>query len=206
MRRFFIITFFLTVVASTFIYLHHRDNVIPIANLLQQKINGAHMKTYHDSTFGYIMRYPDFFVQLPDSLDTEPGCCTFRFWNVEQINLSGYVLGNPEQLTVQQMKDSLVHENHDVKIRTLADTLIISSPLYAEDGVVDGYRSYAKYVRHRKLWFVQSLSYPVECEDAVRRIKHQIDSWTVWENVIPQKCFIPKRRRQTFMYSHKSYS
>ena len=156
MRRFFIITFFLTVVASTFIYLHHRDNVIPIANLLQQKINGAHMKTYHDSTFGYIMRYPDFFVQLPDSLDPEPGCCTFRFWNVEQINLSGYVLGNPEQLTVQQMKDSLVHENHDVKIRTLADTLIISSPLYAEDGVVDGYRNYAKYVRHRKLWFVQS--------------------------------------------------
>ena len=43
-----------------------------------------------------------------------------------------------------------------------------------------GRRFYAKFVQHRKLWFVQTLAYPEECERAVKRLKEEIDQWKVW--------------------------
>ena len=54
------------------------------------------------------------------------------------------------------------------------------SILYSETGQITGRRYYAKFVQHRKLWFVQTLAYPEECERAVKRLKEEIDKWKVW--------------------------
>ena len=57
---------------------------------------------------------------------------------------------------------------------------ILSGHLYSETGQITGRRYYAKFVQHRKLWFVQTLAYPEECERAVKRLKEEIDKWKVW--------------------------
>ena len=200
MRRFSIITLSLVVVAAVFVLLHHKEDETPLPNLLEKKINGARMKPHRDSLFGYVINYPDFFEQLPDSLIDEAGCCVFRFWNVVQINLSGYGLRNPDELTSEQMIDSLANTIHAAEIRSNADTIIMSGPLYVDEGVIPGHRYHTKYVRHRRLWFVQSLTYPEECENAVSRLKHQIDNWPVWEDSIPEYPELPQRRPQTTTY------
>ena len=38
------------------------------------------------------------------------------------------------------------------------------------------------YVQRQKLWFVQYLTYPENCSQAVARLIRLIDGWQVWEN------------------------
>ena len=57
---------------------------------------------------------------------------------------------------------------------------ILSGTLYTDSGIVSGRRFYAKFVKHRKLWFVQTLTYPEDCESALKRLKDEIYKWQVW--------------------------
>ena len=122
------------------------------------------LKTYHDSVYDYEVYYPSFFEQLPPSLVDEPGCSLFRYWdNWVQVELVTQVL--PE--------DAVQH----------ADTFVAGGPLLIDGSEIPGYRYHAKYVKHRRLWFVQTLTYPERCEKAVRRLIRQVDNWTVWQEL-----------------------
>ena len=57
---------------------------------------------------------------------------------------------------------------------------ILSGHLYTETGQMTGRRFYAKFVQHRKLWFIQTLTYPEDCESALKRLKDEIYKWQVW--------------------------
>jgi hypothetical protein len=48
--------------------------------------------------------------------------------------------------------------------------------------MITGRRFHAKFVKHRKFWFVQSLTYPEDCEQALQRLLQEIDAWQVWKD------------------------
>ena len=60
------------------------------------------------------------------------------------------------------------------------DFFILSGSLHSDTGQITGRRFYAKFVCHRKLWFVQTLTYPEECERAMSRLLKEIAAWQVW--------------------------
>ena len=60
------------------------------------------------------------------------------------------------------------------------DFFILTGALHTDSGEISGRRYYAKFVQHRKLWFVQTLAYPEDCEEAVKRLKKEIETWKVW--------------------------
>lgn len=123
------------------------------------------MKTYQDPYYEYVVQYPSFFERVPDSLLDERGASQFRYWdNWVQV-----------ELTVQVLPDTAVPQRRD--------TFVTSGPLYIGDSPMTGYSFHAKYVRHRKLWFVLTLTYPDQCATAVERLIRQIDAWTVWSEL-----------------------
>ena len=131
--------------------------------MLEEAINCMRMKTYHDSVYDYEVDYPEFFEQVPDSLIDEPGCSQFRYWdNWVQV-----------ELTAQVLPLSAVPNRQE--------TFVSAGPLQMNGSEIPGYCFHAKYVRHRRLWFVLTLTYPEHCAKAVRRLVQKVDRWQVWE-------------------------
>lgn len=62
------------------------------------------------------------------------------------------------------------------------DFFILSGALHSDTGMITGRRFRAKFVKHRKFWFVQSLTYPEDCEQALQRLLREIDNWKVWKD------------------------
>jgi len=200
MKRYFILFFLFFVVATTFILHHRAEGETPLLKRFDEKMKTTRMLTYHDSTFGYAIRYPSFFEQLPDSLIGQDGCCQFRFWNEVQIVLSAFVEKNPGQLTIEEGMDSLATVLHATGKRHDKVSFTLSGPLFVNGSEMEGYRFYAKYVQHRKIWFVQSLTYPDKCASSVTRLIRQIDDWQVWENCVVHESFILHKRPQATGY------
>lgn len=98
-----------------------------------------------------------------------------------KIAQTAFIVTNLEGFTVQQGMEYFAMEQHATERRCGSDYFLLSGPLYINHRPVEGYRFYAKYVQRQKLWFVQSLSYPVSCTRAVSRLIDQIDDWQVWE-------------------------
>ena len=166
----------------------------------------AVISIYRDEVYGYTIRYPSFFEQIPDSLIAEAGCNIFRFWNWVQIEQAVYVLPNPNSMTVKQGMDSLANALHATDARYDADSFILSGPLYIDDSEISGHRYFSKYVQHRKLWFVQSLTYPEEYSLAVERLIKQIEDWRIWEEDKPRIPEIHFRRPQTSTHRSTRYA
>lgn len=131
--------------------------------------------------YGYVIHYPSFFEQVSNPQVKEKGYCQFRFWNVEQIVQTAFVLPNLDSLTVVQGMSRFARELHATYQREEGDCFILSGPLHLENREVVGHRFYAKYVQCQKLWFVQILTYPENCAQAVTRLIREIDRWKVWE-------------------------
>ena len=140
-----------------YVSVHEKENDQSLPQKLERAIRLTRMKEYHDDDYDYVVRYPSFFEQTADSL-MEKGSSRFCFWqDSTEIVQTTFV--------EQQKGDGC---------------FILSGHLYTETGQMTGRRFYAKFVQHRKLWFVQTLAYPEECERAVKRLKEEIDQWKVW--------------------------
>ncbi|MBQ9203543.1 MAG: hypothetical protein IJ155_04810 [Prevotella sp.] len=206
MRKFTITIFSLVVMAAVAVIFQKEDDPKPLPDLLERMINEAPMNSYQDKIYGYTVRYPSFFEQLPDSLINEAGCCRFRFWNWVDIEQTVYVLPNPDSLTVRQGMDCLANALHATDARCDVNSFILSGPLYIDNSQISGHRFYAKYVQHRKIWFVQSLTYPEECSLAVEKLIRQIENWSVWEEDRPRVPEIHFRRPQTTAHRSTRYT
>ena len=149
---------------------------------LAEAIKYSRSKTYHDAYYDYEVKYPAFFEQVPDSLIDEEGASLFRCGNVE---LSAQVVPNSDSLSLEE---GMCHfaTLHHAEYQQLSDTqsFILSGKQYMNDSPIPNYHFYAKYVRHRKFWFVQTLTYPDSCAQAVVPLIRQIDDWRVWEKPI----------------------
>ena len=181
MRR-FLILFVLALVAGSLFITQKKDNhETPLPEKLEKVMRTTRMNTYRDPFYGYVIHYPSFFEQVSNPQVKEKGYCQFRFWNVEQIVQTAFVLPNLDSLTVAQGMSRFARELHATYQREEGDCFILSGPLHLENREVAGHRFYAKYVQCQKLWFVQILTYPENCAQAVTRLIREIDRWKVWE-------------------------
>lgn len=181
MRRFLILFVLALVAGSLFITQKKEKDETPLPEKLEKVMRTTRMNTYWDPFYGYVIHYPSFFEQVSNPQVKEKGYCQFRFWNVEQIVQTAFVLPNLDSLTVAQGMSRFARELHATYQREEGDCFILSGPLHLENREVAGHRFYAKYVQCQKLWFVQILTYPENCAQAVTRLIREIDRWKVWE-------------------------
>lgn len=181
MHRFLILFVLALVAGSLFITQKKEKDETPLPEKLEKVMRTTRMNTYRDPFYGYVIHYPSFFEQVSNPQVKEKGYCQFRFWNVEQIVQTAFVLPNLDSLTVAQGMSRFARELHATYQREEGDCFILSGPLHLENREVAGHRFYAKYVQCQKLWFVQILTYPENCAQAVTRLIREIDRWKVWE-------------------------
>lgn len=181
MRRFLVLFILALVAGSLFITQKKEEDDTPLPEKLEKAMRTTQMKAYRDSFYGYVVHYPSFFEQVSNPQVKEKGYCQFRFWNVEQIVQTAFVLPNLDSLTVAQGMARFARELHATYQREEGDCFILSGPLHLENREVAGHRFYAKCVQCQKLWFVQCLTYPENCAQAVTRLIREIDRWKVWE-------------------------
>ena len=180
MKRFLFFAFGAFVVLM--IYMSNCDgcNDRPLAEKLERAMLQTRLVTYHDDDYDYTIKYPMFFEPTDDSL-MEKGSCRFSFWQDSiEIVLAAFVQRNADSLSVDQAANKYAAELHATHQRTGKDFFILSGSLHSDTGQITGRRFYAKFVRHRKLWFVQTLTYPEECERAMSRLLKEIAAWQVW--------------------------
>ena len=152
----------------------------PLVEKLERAMLQTRLVAYHDDDYDYTIKYPMFFEPSDDSL-MEKGCCRFSFWqdNIEIVQ-SAFVLSNADSLSVDQAASKYAAELHATHQRKGNNFFILSGSLHSDTGQITGRRFYAKFVRHRKLWFVQNLTYPEDCERAMSRLLKEIAAWQVW--------------------------
>lgn len=154
----------------------------PLPKKLEHAIKQTHMMEYHDDDYDYVVRHPQFFEQTADSL-MDKGACRFTFWkdSVEVVQ-SAFVEPNADSLTTPQAVKKYTSDLHATCQRVGDDFFILSGALHSDTGMITGRRFHAKFVKHRKFWFVQSLTYPEDCEQALLRLLQEIDTWQVWKD------------------------
>jgi len=154
----------------------------PLPTKLEHAIKQSRLMEYHDDDYDYTIRYPQFFVQTSDSL-MDKGACRFSFWhNDVEIVQTAFMQPDADSLSIQQAANKYAAQLHATHQRLGADYFILSGALRSNTGRIAGRRFHAKFVRHRKFWFVQSLTYPEDCEQALQRLLHEIDTWRVWKD------------------------
>ena len=159
---------------------HENEDDTPLVQKLERAMRLTRMVEYRDDDYGYTVRYPQFFEQTPDSL-LDKGCCRFSFWqDSTEIVQTVFVENNRDNLMLEQAMMKYASELHATYQRRGEGFFILSGHIHANDGRITNRRYHAKFVQHRKLWLVQSLTYPEDCERAVKRLIKEIDNWEVW--------------------------
>ena len=183
MKRFLFISMAIFMGLTAYMSSFHRVVNLSWPQKFERAMALTPMGEYHDDDYDYTIRYPAFFQRSDDTL-MDKGTCRFSFWrdNIEVVQ-TAFVEHNPHQLTPQQAVKKYADDLHATHQRVGDDFFILSGSLHSDTGQITGRRFYAKFVQHRKFWFVQSLTYPEECEHALQRLFIEIDKWRVWKQV-----------------------
>ena len=180
MKRFLFLSMLLFIMLMVWVSVHEKKNDMSLTQKLERAMRLTRMQEYHDDDYDYIVRYPSFFEQSEDSL-TDKGSCRFSFWiDSTEIVQTAFVEPNPDSLSIEEGMQKYADELFASHQEKGNDYFILSGNLRTDSGTIAGRRFYAKFVQHRKLWFVQTLAYPEDCEVAVKRLLRQIEDWQVW--------------------------
>ena len=180
MKRFLFLSMTVFIAVMVWVSIREKEDDRPLPQKLEQAIRLTRMKEYHDDDYDYVVRYPAFFEQTPDSL-LDKGNSRFSFWQDSiEIVQTTFVEPNTNLLNVREAMEKYASKLHATQQRLGEYNFILSGTLYTDSGIVSGRRFYAKFVQHRKLWFVQTLTYPEDCESALKRLKDEIYKWQVW--------------------------
>jgi hypothetical protein len=180
MKRFLFLSMLVFIGIMIWVSEHEKEDDMTVPQKLERAMRLTRMYEYQDDDYDYIVRYPSFFEQTDDSLMDE-GCCRFSFWqDSTEIVQTAFVEHNSDSLTLEQSLAKYASELHATQQQKGDDFFILSGHILTGDGQITGRRFYAKFVQHRKLWFVQTLVYPEDCEQAVQRLIRDIHDWKVW--------------------------
>ena len=180
MKRFLFLVMFIFMAVMIYVSVHEKEDNMPLPQKLERAMRLTRMKEYHNEDYDYTVRYPSFFEQSDDSL-MEKGCCRFCFWqDSTEIVQTVFIERNPDSLTLEQAMAKYASELRATQQQKFEDFFILSGHIHDESGRLTSRRFYAKFVQHRKLWFVQTLAYPEDCEYAVERLIREIKNWKVW--------------------------
>ena len=180
MKRFLFLSMSVFIVVMIWVSVHDKEDDLPISKKLERAMRFTRLKEYHDDDYDYTIRYPSFFEQTSDTL-LEKGCCRFSFWQDSlEIVQTAFTEQNTENLTLEQAMTKYALDFHVTSQQKGNGFFILSGHILDDNGRITGRCFHVKFVKHRKLWFVQSLTYPEECEQAIQRIIKEIDNWKVW--------------------------
>jgi len=180
MKRFLFLSMLVFIAVMIWVSVHDKEDDMPLPQKLERAMRLTRMQEYHDDDYDYTVRYPSFFEQTDDSL-MDKGSCRFSFWqDSTEIVQTAFVEPNPDMLSIDEGMRKYAGELYATRQEKGKDYFILSGTLHTDSGMISGRRFYAKFVQHRKLWFVQTLAYPEDCEAAVQRLIHEINSWQVW--------------------------
>ena len=180
MKRFLFLSMLVFIAVMIGVSIHEKEDDMPFPQKLERAMRLTQMEEHQDDDYDYIVRHPSFFEQTEDSL-MEKGCCRFSFWqDSTEIVQTTFVEQNPDSLTIEQAMAKYASDLHATHRQKGDNFFILSGHLLNDTSQITGRCYYAKFVQHRKLWFVQTLAYPEDCEEAVKRLKKEIDAWKVW--------------------------
>ena len=180
MKRFLFFAMLVFMAVMIYVSVHEKEDALSLPQKVERAMRLARMNEYHDDDYDYKVRFPSFFEQTDDSL-MEKGTCRFSFWqDSTEIVQTVFVEQNPDSLSVEQAMRQYADKLYATHQQKGDDYFILSGPLHHDTCQISGRRFYAKFVKHRKLWFVQTLAYPEDCEQAVQRLIKEINDWKVW--------------------------
>ena len=176
----------LIVVAASIDWIRSCQRERSDSELLKRELTFANMYEYHDKDFGFVIRYPSFFDDEPDSSPQENRHARFAYhgkWAT--VVLEGYVIYNRGQSLLTAM-DSLAQALHATDHKRGDGYFILSGPQYENGSYIPDYSFYSKFVAHQKLWYVYTMVYPDRYKHVLTRLFHEIDMWQVWERPMPR--------------------
>lgn len=180
MKRFLFLSMLIFIVVMIWVSAYEKEDDMTVPQKLERAMRLTRMMAYQDDDYDYTVRYPPFFEQTEDSL-LDKGSCRFSFWqDSTEIVQTAFVEPNPDGLSIEQGMRKYAGELYATRQEKGKDYFILSGALHTDSGLISGRRFYAKFVQHRKLWFVQTLAYPEDCEQAVQRLIRDIHDWKVW--------------------------
>ena len=180
MKRFLFLSMLVFLAFMIWVSVHEKEDDKPLSQKLGRAMRLTRMMEYQDDDYDYTVRYPSFFEQTDDSL-MDKGCCRFSFWqDSTEIVQTAFVEQNADSETLEQAMNRYTSELHATQQQKGEDFFILSGHILTDEGRMTSRRFYAKFVQHRKLWFVQTLVYPEDCEQAVQRLIKEINDWKVW--------------------------
>lgn len=180
MRRFLFVSMLVFITVMAWVSVYEKEDDSPLSQKLERAMSLTRMRVYHDDDYDYTVRYPSFFEQTPDSL-LDKGCCRFSFWQDSiEIVQTVFVEQNPENLTIEQAMHKYTSALHATSQQKGRDCFILSGHILDDKGRLTARCFHAKFVKHRKLWFVHSLSYPEDSQPSLKRLMKEIDNWKVW--------------------------
>lgn len=133
-----------------------------LVEIMQTSINNCRWETAKDSSFGYEICYPDFFIDSSKSA----GHPCFRYQNRTNIVVESFV--------TDSIKEILMHSKVLSRSRR---SVILQGKFYENGAESDDYLFHAKAVKKGKLWVVYRLIYSSDFAESVDRIRQKIDCW-----------------------------
>ena len=158
----------------------HRHDDDTYLQELEHRLACADWVTYQDSSLGYEMRYPSCFVPAESE-----GEGSVRFAYVEQLPLRSIVYITLEAYTevchdtlnpYREMRQRAT-DIGGVCLRKSPTEYLMTARLISHDPHVSAYRMQAKYVLKQRLWFVETLIYPLDFSPAMHRLVEEVNAW-----------------------------
>ncbi len=178
MRKILVFAFLLTIFAFGIDALVKKDDFPDMERRLMERLNVAPLAEYKDRDFGFVARYPDIFVKNNDTTGRYFGCSRFDFW---QLTIECYVVYDRKERGFKEYMDSIASAMKADSCRRRGNSFVVSSPLYEDGMLIDGFRYYAKYVKGDNVWFVYALHYPAAYGKSLGRLFGLVDGWQVWK-------------------------
>ena len=102
MKRFLFLSMLIFIAIMIYVSVYKKEDHSPLPQKLEQAMRLTRMKEYHDDDYDYVVRYPSFFEQTPDSL-LDKGNSRFCFWqDSTEIVQTTFVEPNTDHLNVRE--------------------------------------------------------------------------------------------------------
>ena len=158
----------------------HRHDDDSYLQSLEHTLACADWVTYEDPDLGYAMRYPSCFMPAEAEGDS-----SVRFAYVEQLPLRSIVYITLD-VTTEVCHDTVdTYREMRQRAKDIGGMCLRKSPteylmtarLKSRDPKVTAYRLQAKYVLKQRLWFVETLIFPVDFAPAMHRLVDEVNAW-----------------------------
>lgn len=190
MKKFIVTIILLLLLANIAIHVFRSEERTP-CSILKERMDIAFMNVFCSPTYGFAIKYPDFFKKEEAETSNGDSCndrIRFHFDDNANIIIESYVMPAPCKsardcaLTLadsMHAKVKMPAQGKSNRGNICGNGFILEGPLYENGVPADGYGHYTKYVKSGRMLFVYSLIFPEDYKQALQRMFRIIGNWTV---------------------------